>query len=341
LKGLSVLISVLVVMSLALGACAAPTAAPVAATKAPAAAAPTTAPAAAATAAPAAAGTAAPAAAATKPAATALAPLPKAKDGTLLKKVQDRGKLIVGVKYDVPLFGYLNPQTNKVEGFDAAMAREIAKKIFGVDDAGVDAKLELKQAVSKDRIPFLQEDVTDLVISTMTVNAEREGQIAFSVVYYLAGQSLLVPKDSAIKSFDDLNNKKVCTAKGSTSEQNLTAIATKKNLKVEAVLFDSYSEGVTAMANKRCDAVTTDDIILMGFASQDKNLALVGGQFTFEPYGIGIKKGATEMVDVVNDVVKGLKKDGGWKAVFKKEVADKAGVAVPEPPLDNWRDIVK
>jgi aspartate/glutamate/glutamine transport system substrate-binding protein len=320
------LVSILAALSLLVGACATPTAAPAAATNAPAAAPATAAP--------------APAAAATKPAA-ASAPLPKAKEGSGLRKIQDRGKLIVGVKYDVPLFGYLNPQTNKVEGFDVAMAKEIAKKIFGVDDAGVDAKLELKQAVSKDRVPFLQQDVTDLVISTMTINAEREGQIDFSVVYYLAGQSLLVPKDSTIKAFADLNNKKVCTAKGSTSEQNLTTIAGQKNIKVEAVLFDSYSEGVTAMANKRCDAVTTDDIILMGFASQDKNLQLVGGQFTFEPYGIGIKKGSQELVDVVNDVVKGAKKDGGWKAIFKKEVADKSSVAIPEPPVDNWRDIVK
>ena len=268
-------------------------------------------------------------------------PLPKAKEGTVLRRIQDRGKVIIGVKYDVPLFGYLNPQTNKPEGFDVAMGKEIAKRIFGVDDAGVDAKIEFKQAVSKDRIPFLQQDVADLVISTMTINADREKEIDFSNVYYLAGQSLLVPKDSAIKSFDDLDGKKVCTAKGSTSEQNLTSIAGKKGKKVEAVLFDSYSEGVTAMLNKRCDAVTTDDIILMGFASQNKDLKLVGGQFTFEPYGIGIKKGSAEMVELANSVLAELKASGQWKAVFKREVGDKAGVDAPDLPKDNWRDIVK
>jgi ABC-type amino acid transport substrate-binding protein len=150
-----------------------------------------------------------------------------------------------------------------------------------------------------------------------------------------------VAKTSTIKSFDDLNNKKVCTAKGSTSEQNLTKIATQKNLKVEAVLFDSYSEGVTAMLNNRCDAVSTDDIILMGFASQNKDLKLTGGQFTFEPYGIGIKKGSKEMTDLVSGVVKDLKTSGKWKTIFAKEVGEKAGVTAPEPPVDNWRDIVK
>jgi putative glutamine transport system substrate-binding protein len=256
----------------------------------------------------------------------------KAKEGTALRKIQDRGKIIIGVKYDVPLFGYLNPQTNAVEGFDVAMGKEIAKKIFGDEK-----KVEWKQAVSKDRIPFLQEDVVDLVISTMTVNADREQQILFSNVYYLAGQSLLVPKDSTITSVKGLAGKKVCSAKGSTSEANIRKFAPQ----AELILFDSYSECVTAMAGKRADAVSTDDNILLGFASQDKNLKLVGGQFSAEPYGMGIKKGNTDVQQVVNDVLKSLKTSGKWKEIFKKEIGDKSGVATPEPPIDDWREIQK
>lgn len=259
-------------------------------------------------------------------------PAAKAKEGTVLRKIQDRGRVLIGVKYDVPLFGYLNPQTNKVEGFDVAMGKEIAKKIFGDE-----TKVEWKQAVSKDRIPFLQQDVVDLVISTMTINADREKEIDFSSVYYLAGQSLLVPKDSAIKGIKDTAGKNVCSAKGSTSEQNITKFAPQAKL----VLFDSYSECVTAMTGKRADAVSTDDIILMGFASQNKDLKLVGGQFTYEPYGIGIKKGATELQTLVNGVLTDLKTSGRWAELFKKEVGDKSGVQAPKPPVDDWREIMK
>lgn len=255
----------------------------------------------------------------------------KAKEGTLLRKIQDRGKIIIGVKYDVPLFGYLNPQANAVEGFDVAIGKEIAKKIFGDEK-----KVEWKQAVSKDRIPFLQQDVVDLVISTMTINADREKEIDFSNVYYLAGQSLLVPKGSAIKSYKDLAGKNVCSAKGSTSEANVRKFAPQAVL----MLFDSYSECVTAMTGKRADAVSTDDNILMGFASQNKDLALVGGTFTYEPYGIGIKKGSTELQQLVNDLLKDMKKSGRWKELYKKEIGDKAGTTTPEPPIDNWREIV-
>jgi putative glutamine transport system substrate-binding protein len=179
--------------------------------------------------------------------------------------------------------------------------------------------------------------VVDLVISTMTVNADRETQIDFSNVYYLAGQSLLVPKDSAIASVKGLAGKKVCSAKGSTSEANIRKFAPQ----AELILFDSYSECVTAMAGKRADAVSTDDNILLGFASQDKNLKLVGGQFTFEPYGMGIKKGNPEFQQLVNDVLKSMKTSGKWKELFKKEIGDKTGVATPEPPIDDGREIQK
>lgn len=254
--------------------------------------------------------------------------LPLEADGTLLRKIQDRGKIIVGVKYDVPMFGLLNPTTNKLEGFDVDIAHEIANYIFGNPDA-----IEFKEAVSKNRIPFLQDGTVDIIISTMTINADREQQIDFSVVYYLAGQSLLVPKNSAITGIQDLAGKKVGTAKGSTSENNIRAKAPQADVQ----LFDGYAEAVAAMDAGRLDAVTTDDNILIGFqAKEPDKWKLVGGQFTKEPYGIGIAKGHPELVEAVNKVVKDLKASGKWVELYKKNIPAEA----PAPPDDNWHTIV-
>jgi putative glutamine transport system substrate-binding protein len=251
----------------------------------------------------------------------------KAADGTLLRKIQDRGKIVVGVKFDVPMFGLLNPSTNKVEGFDVDIAKEIAAYIFGDPEA-----VEFKEAVSKNRIPFLQDGTVDIIISTMTINAEREQQIDFSIVYYLAGQSLLVPKNSAITGIPDLAGKKVGTAKGSTSEKNIRAMSPQADVQ----LFDGYAEAVAAMDAGRLEAVTTDDNILIGFQAKEPNKwKLVGGQFTKEPYGIGIAKNHPELVEVVNKVVKDLKASGKWKEIYKKNIP----TTPPEPPIDDWRKI--
>lgn len=249
--------------------------------------------------------------------------------GPGLDAVKQRGKLIVGVKYDVPLFGFLNPETNKVEGFDVEMGRAVAQRIFGNPDA-----VEFKEAVSKNRIPYLNDGVVDVVFSTMTANEERSKEIDFSDTYYVAGQSLLVPVDSAIASVNDLGDKSVGTVTGSTSEKNIRTFA--PNAKVE--LFATYSEAVQAMQSGRVQAVTTDDIILYGFQkkSPDK-FKVVGGQFTQEPYAAGIKKGNTALVEEVNAALRDMKQSGKWAELYKQWVSDE----VPALPPQDWRDVGK
>jgi putative glutamine transport system substrate-binding protein len=253
--------------------------------------------------------------------------LPLAAEGTALRAIQDRGKILIGVKYDVALFGYLNPETNALEGLDVEMGRAIAEHIFG--DA---TKVEFKEAVSKNRIPFLDDGVVDVIISTMTINEERTGQVDFSDPYYVAGQSLLVPKGSEIRAIGDLAGKKIGTVTGSTSEKNIREAAPE----TEVLLFDTYSAAVQAMASGQVDAVTTDDIILYGFQrSEPDKWEVVGGQFTVEPYGIAVKKGSAELLAAVNDVVRGMKADGRWKTLYEKWITSPA----PEPPPADWRAV--
>ena len=254
--------------------------------------------------------------------------LPTAAEGTLLRKIQDRGKIVVGVKYDVPMFGLFNSATHKVEGFDADIAQEIANYILGSPDA-----IEFKETISNNRIPFLKNGTVDVVVSTMTINAEREKEIDFSVVYYLAGQSLLVPQNSALTSVKDLAGKKVGTARGSTSEKNIRAAAPQADVR----LFDGYSEAVAAMAAGQLDAVTTDDNILIGFqAKEPTKWKLVSGQFTKEPYGVGLAKGHPELVEAVNKVIRDLKAGGKWREIYRKNIPAEP----PDPPIDDWRKIV-
>ena len=253
-------------------------------------------------------------------------PLPQAAAGTGLRKVQDRGKLIVGVKYDVPTFGYLNPQTNKLEGFDVDLAKGIAKYIFGDD-----TKIEFVQAVSANRIPFLQNDTVDIIASTMTANEDRAKQIDFTRTYYVAGQGLLVPANSTITGIKDLDGKTVCSAQGSTSEKNIREKAPKANV----ILFQTYAECVQTMDAGRADAVTTDDNILLGFVKQSPGKYKVPDErFTTEPYGMGVKQGNKELLDAANAALDTMIADGTWAKLY---AANLPGVKVPAPPPADWR----
>ena len=248
-----------------------------------------------------------------------------APDSTMAA-IQAKGKLTCGVKFDVIAFGFKNPTTGDVEGFDADLCREIA--------AGLGVEPEFIEAVSANRIPFLQEDRVDIVISTMTRNPDRLQQIDFSKIYYLAGQKILVKSDSSYQTVDDLVKAgvKVCSGQGSTSEKNLRD---KGVAEANLVLFPTYTEAATALLDGRCEAVSTDDSILFGLAAQNDGLEVRGDAFTEEPLGIGIKKGKTDLVEFINGILEAMAADGRWKALYDKHIKPYTGVDAPEPPLDK------
>lgn len=238
---------------------------------------------------------------------------------TSLGKIQEKGEITIGVKFDVPPFGIKNPQSGEVEGFDIELGKAVAAKL------GVEPKFI--EAISDNRIPFLEDGTADLILSTMTINEERVEQINFSDPYFIARGRVLVPGDSDITGVQDLAGKNVCTALGSTYEANLKKQAPEANLK----LVDSYSECFELVQNGAVDAVSTDDVILTGMIIQDDSLKLVGDPLTQEPYGAGIKLGDTEMTDFVNGVFKELKDNGEWQKIYDTWVGKYTGEP-GEPP---------
>ena len=233
----------------------------------------------------------------------------EAPAGSSVAKIQEEGTITIGVKYDVPPFGFKNPQNNEIEGFDVDLGKRIAEHI------GVEPKFV--EAISDNRIPFLQDGTADLILSTMTITAERDMEIDFSEPYFVARGRILVPQGSDIKGVADLAGKKVCTALGSTYEETLKTEAPKADLR----LVDSYSECLELVQNKAVDAVSTDDVILTGMIIQDDTLELVEGEeLTTEPYGAGIKEGDKELKKVVDDAIQQWKQDGGWQETYDKWV---------------------
>jgi glutamate transport system substrate-binding protein len=225
-----------------------------------------------------------------------------------LGKIQKRGEITIGVKYDVPPFGFKNPQSGEVEGFDVDMGRFIAEEL------GVEPKFI--EAISDNRIPFLEKGTVDLILSTMTINAERDTEIDFSEPYYIAQGRILVPKGSDIMGLKDPAGNSVCTALGSTYEETIREEAPDAELK----LVDTYSECLELLQNKAIDAISTDDVILTGMIIQDDTLQMVGDRLTTEPYGVGIKEGDSQLKRFVDRVLRQVEEDGRWEETYQKWV---------------------
>ncbi|MFC9774879.1 transporter substrate-binding domain-containing protein [Paenibacillus chitinolyticus] len=238
-------------------------------------------------------------------------------DTKTLDAIKQRGKFVVGVKFDTNLFGLKDPGTGQVNGFDIDISKAIAKKLLGDE-----TKVELKEVTSKTRIPMLQKGDIDAIIATMTISEERKKEVDFTDVYFKAGQSLLVKKGSDIKSIDDVVKKKgvkVLTVKGSTSAKNIRA----KAPDAQVLEFENYQEAFTALKSGKGEALTTDNAILYGMTKQDPGYEVVGGTFTDEPYGIAVRKGDAEFTKAVNDVLKELKDSGEYAKIYEKWIGEK------------------
>jgi glutamate transport system substrate-binding protein len=251
---------------------------------------------------------------------------PTFPEGTTLARLADAGRIRIGTKYDQPGLGNINLETDEPEGFDVEIGKIVAGKL-GIEPDGI----EWIETVSANREAFIANDRVDIVIATYTINDERKQQVDFAGPYYVAGQDLLVREDDdSINGPDDLAGKRVCAASGSTPIENI-----RENYpEAEPVEFDTYTECVDQLEAEQIDAVSTDDIILAGYAADPKYEGLfrvVGETFSDEPYGIGLRKGDDAWRDFLNDTLEESYEDGSWKEAFDATLGA-SGVEAPEPP---------
>lgn len=237
-----------------------------------------------------------------------------------LAEVKKKGVLVAGVKDSLPPFGYVDEKTRTIVGYDIDFVNAIAKKL------GV--KVELKPVTSATRMPQLKEGNIDLIAATMTKNPERAKEIDFSDTYFLTGQKFLVKKGT-VRSLADLEKKRIGTAKGSTSEQNV-----KKAIpSAEVLSFDDYPQAFLALQQGKVSAVTTDESILAGLLAKAPNRKAFEippkVQISEEPYGIGMRKGDANFVAFVNKTILEMEKTGEAKKIYDRWFGPKSDTPIP------------
>jgi glutamate transport system substrate-binding protein len=257
--------------------------------------------------------------------------LPSVPAGSTMEKIQQNGKLVVGVKFDQPGFGLKDPATGgDPVGFDVEIGKLVAESIFGDNISG---KVEFKEAKTPVREIMIQNGDVDIVVATYTINDNRKRSVAFAGPYFVSEQDIMVKStDETIKSVEDLNGKKVCSVQGSTSLTNVRAKAPRADT---SITFGTYSECAAAMADNRVQAVTTDSHILEGLAkTSNGQFKVIKAPFSQEPYGIGLKKGDPDFRNFINDLLEKLVSGGDYKTAFDRTLGAQ-GVPYKAPPTPD------
>lgn len=223
-----------------------------------------------------------------------------------VQAIVDRGVLRVGVKTDVPGFGYQDVLTEEYSGLEIDLARQIAQSL-GVD------RVTFTPVTAATRGQLLDSGDIDMVIATFTITDERRDSWNFTTPYYTDAVSLLVKTDSGIADYADLEGKVIGVSTGSTSMESLIAVAAENGVTLtQADNFSEYAtypEIKTALDAGRVDAFCVDGSILSGYLDDSVEI-LDSIRFSPQEYGIATALANTGLAEYLDELINTWLDDG-------------------------------
>jgi putative glutamine transport system substrate-binding protein len=228
-----------------------------------------------------------------------------------VEAIRKRGVLRAGVKNDVPRFGYLAPGAVEPEGLEIDLARLIAREILG--DTGL---VQFTAVTTQFKGPVLDNDLVDIVIANYTITEERKKQYRFTSPYYTDTVSLLVKKDSGIKSLADMDGKTAGITRTSTSQTALQEEAGRLGITVQYLSFSSHPEIKAALLAGKIDAFVNDHQTILGYI--DDETILLDEDFSPQPYGIAVKYDNDKLAAYLETILTTIRNDGRLGAILAK-----------------------
>lgn len=205
-----------------------------------------------------------------------------------------------------PPFGSVDGKTHEIVGYDVDFAKALAKKL------GV--KLQLVPTNPANRIPLLQSGKADLIVADITITPERAKVIDFSVPYFVTGQQFLVPVSSPDK-LEGYATARIGAVKGTTGEQELH----NRFPQSRVLSYDDIPLALSALRNGNVQAITQDSTILAGLldgAPDKAKYKVLPELLSKEEIGVGVKKGESSLLKVVNDELLNLEKNGQAVSIY-------------------------
>jgi glutamate transport system substrate-binding protein len=222
-----------------------------------------------------------------------------------------KDSIVIGVKPDQPGLG-VEREDGTFEGFDVDVATYVAGKLgFSPDE------ITFTATPSSEREASLKNGTVQLIFASYSITPVRKTEVSFAGPYYVAHQDTLVRADDAnIKNVRDLRARRLCAVEGSNSYKR---VIEEKLIPAHEVHANSYSECIQKLLNGEVDAVSTDDLILAGFAAAEGDrVRIINAPFTAERYGVGIAKGDLDGCEAVNRAITEMYQDGTAARLLEK-----------------------
>lgn len=230
--------------------------------------------------------------------------------------IKQSGKLIIGVFSDKAPFGYIDKDGN-YQGYDVYFAERLAK------DMGVKAEyISLEPA---NRVEYAKTGKVDIVLANFTVTKERAEQVDFALPYMKVALGVVSPAKANITSIDQLKDKPLIVAKGTTAETYFD----KHHPEIKLLKFDQYTETFNALLDGRGAAFSTDNTEVLAWAMKNPDFKVgitsLGDLDTIAP---AVQKGNKELLAYINDEIKKLGEENFFHKNYEATLAPVYGSAV-------------
>jgi glutamate/aspartate transport system substrate-binding protein len=208
-----------------------------------------------------------------------------------LKKVKETATITLGYRESSLPFSYLNKRQQPI-GYSIDLCREIVEDTATELD-GMEIKIALAPVTAADRLGKVESGAVDLECGSTTSNLQRQKQVAFSPVFFVAGTKLMVPKTSGVGSYRDLAGKTVVVTAGTTNEAALRTLSDKQKLGINFVVGRDHAQSFAMLAAGKVDAFATDDVLLYGIIATEPSahdMKVVGDYLSYDPYGLAYRR---------------------------------------------------
>lgn len=248
---------------------------------------------------------------------------------TTLEKIDKSGTLVIGTRTGSPPFAYVN-KNNEWVGFSIDLVEKAILPVLN-KKLNKQIKLEKKESAPATRIPLLTSNAVDLIAETMTDTRSRRDSVDFSITFFATGAQFLVKKGSPIKGIQTIAGKRVAAQQGSTNARIIRERAPTAKL----LEFPDQPAAFQALAQGQVQAYTNDGIQLAGLkakAPKPDDWAVVGEFFSYEPYGMALRKGDSDFRQIVNVGLMESIESGKYFEIYDKWFGPKGEVPYPLAP---------
>jgi len=248
-----------------------------------------------------------------------------------MDRINKTGKIRVGLREGSIPFAFIDPKVGKHVGFSVDMTDLLVEKLS--QHFGKKITIQPFTVTPKTRIPMVANATVDVEMGSTTYTQKREEVVDFSYIFFVSETTFLIPKDSDIKTIDDLNGKRLGASRGTT---NLKAIedqvAAGKYKPKDIVVVETHPQGFLALKSGKVDAYSTDRSLLEGLrmkAPHPENWKTADFAIAYEPYGYMCREGNSDIRDFVNNTIVWSIKTGKFFEMYDKWMGPKGVVPIP------------